>query len=72
MRAGIMGLVAIRRTLGAGLRGVVKPTTSSTSRCPCGGSARHVHEIKHDGYRLIVRRDANRVRLYTLVLEVMA
>jgi bifunctional non-homologous end joining protein LigD len=31
----------------------------------CGGSARHVHEIKHDGYRLIVRRDGNRVRLYT-------
>src|SRR5262245_21215362 len=24
-----------------------------------------VHEIKHDGYRLIVRRDGNRVRLYT-------
>jgi ATP-dependent DNA ligase len=70
MRAGIMALVAIRRTLGAGLRGVVKPTT--TSRCPCGGSGRHVQEIKHDGYRLIVRRDGNRVRLCTLVLEVMA
>ena len=24
-----------------------------------------VHEIKHDGYRLIVRRDGDRVRLYT-------
>jgi bifunctional non-homologous end joining protein LigD len=24
-----------------------------------------VHEIKHDGYRLIARRDGNRVRLYT-------
>jgi hypothetical protein len=24
-----------------------------------------VHEIKHDGYRLIVRLDDNRVRLYT-------
>jgi ATP-dependent DNA ligase len=24
-----------------------------------------VHEIKHDGYRLIGRRDDNRVRLYT-------
>jgi ATP-dependent DNA ligase len=24
-----------------------------------------VHEIKHDGYRLIVRRQGNRVRLYT-------
>jgi len=24
-----------------------------------------VHEIKHDGYRLIVRRDGDRVRLFT-------
>src|SRR6266446_10824733 len=24
-----------------------------------------VHEIKHDGYRLIVQRDGNRVRLFT-------
>jgi bifunctional non-homologous end joining protein LigD len=24
-----------------------------------------VHEIKHDGYRLIVRRDGNRMKLYT-------
>jgi bifunctional non-homologous end joining protein LigD len=24
-----------------------------------------VHEIKHDGYRLIVRRDGNRTRVFT-------
>jgi bifunctional non-homologous end joining protein LigD len=24
-----------------------------------------IHEIKHDGYRLIVRRDGDAVRLYT-------
>jgi bifunctional non-homologous end joining protein LigD len=24
-----------------------------------------IHEIKHDGYRLIVQRDGNRVRLFT-------
>jgi bifunctional non-homologous end joining protein LigD len=24
-----------------------------------------VHEIKHDGYRLLVRRDGERVRLFT-------
>jgi bifunctional non-homologous end joining protein LigD len=24
-----------------------------------------LHEIKHDGYRLIVRRDGHRVRLFT-------
>jgi len=32
-------------------------------RAPVG--AEWVHEIKHDGYRLIVRRDGDRVRLYT-------
>jgi len=24
-----------------------------------------IHEIKHDGYRLIVQREGNRVRLFT-------
>jgi len=33
------------------------------SRPPSG--ANWVHEIKHDGYRLIVRRDGSTVRLYT-------
>src|SRR5258707_6343528 len=33
------------------------------SRPPSG--ADWVHEIKHDGYRLIVRRDGPTVRLYT-------
>jgi bifunctional non-homologous end joining protein LigD len=33
------------------------------SRPPSG--ANWVHEIKHDGYRLIVRRDGAAVRLYT-------
>jgi bifunctional non-homologous end joining protein LigD len=32
-------------------------------RVPSGSE--WVHEIKHDGYRLIVRRNGNRVRLYT-------
>ena len=30
---------------------------------PCGHE--WVHEIKHDGYRLIVRRDGKRVRVFT-------
>jgi hypothetical protein len=34
------------------------------SQKPPSGSA-WVHEIKHDGYRLMARRDGNRVRLYT-------
>jgi hypothetical protein len=36
----------------------------SPSQKPPSGSA-WVHEIKHDGYRLIARRDGKRVRLYT-------
>jgi ATP-dependent DNA ligase len=24
-----------------------------------------IHEIKHDGYRMVVRRDGERVRLFT-------
>jgi len=37
------------------------PTNSQ--RAPTGPE--WVHEIKHDGYRLIVRRDGDRIRLYT-------
>jgi len=36
---------------------------SKTARPPSGPS--WVHEIKHDGYRLIVRREGARVRCYT-------
>jgi bifunctional non-homologous end joining protein LigD len=34
------------------------------AKVPCG--ADWVHEIKHDGYRLIVRRDGPTVRLFTI------
>ena len=37
------------------------PTNSK--RAPTGPE--WIHEIKHDGYRLIVRRDGDRVALYT-------
>ena len=40
------------------------PCLPTPSEKPPSGSA-WVHEIKHDGYRLIARRDGNRVRLYT-------
>src|SRR5215216_6676376 len=36
---------------------------TSSTRVPVGPD--WVHEIKHDGYRLIVRRDGKRVRLFT-------
>ena len=43
---------------------LASPPPPSPSQKPPSGSA-WVHEIKHDGYRLIARRDGNRVRLYT-------
>jgi ATP-dependent DNA ligase len=44
--------------------GFIPPCLPSPSRKPPSRSA-WVHEIKHDGYRLMARRDGNRVRLYT-------
>jgi bifunctional non-homologous end joining protein LigD len=44
--------------------GFIPPCLPTPSRNPPRGSA-WVHEIKHDGYRLIARRDGKRVRLYT-------
>jgi ATP-dependent DNA ligase len=35
----------------------------SSHKAPRGSA--WVHEIKHDGYRLMARRDGNRVRLFT-------
>ena len=40
------------------------PCLPTPSQSPPKGWA-WVHEIKHDGYRLIARRDGNRVRLFT-------
>src|SRR5215467_4759894 len=42
---------------------VVPAQPAMASRPPSG--ADWVHEIKHDGYRLIVRRDGPTIRLYT-------
>ena len=44
--------------------GFIAPCLPSPSQKPPSGSV-WVHEIKHDGYRLIARRDGNRVRLFT-------
>src|SRR5580693_2642994 len=41
----------------------IEPCLPTTARPPTGPS--WVHEIKHDGYRLMVRRDGDRVRCYT-------
>jgi ATP-dependent DNA ligase len=40
------------------------PCLPTSSQKPPQGPG-WVHEIKHDGYRLIARRDGNRIRLYT-------
>jgi ATP-dependent DNA ligase len=45
-------------------QGFVEPCLSTRAAKPPAG-ADGVHEIKHDGYRLIVRRDGNAVRLFT-------
>src|SRR5258708_4939888 len=42
---------------------VIPPQPAKASKPPSGSD--WVHEIKHDGYRLIVRRDGLSVRLYT-------
>jgi bifunctional non-homologous end joining protein LigD len=44
--------------------GFIPPCLPSPSLKAPSGSA-WVHEIKHDGYRLIARRDGNRVRIFT-------
>jgi bifunctional non-homologous end joining protein LigD len=44
--------------------GFVVPAQPVASEAPPSG-ADWVHEIKHDGYRMIVRRDGDSVRLYS-------
>ncbi|WP_426615354.1 hypothetical protein [Bradyrhizobium sp. McL0616] len=47
-----------------GRRGFIAPCLpSKVTRPPTGPD--WVHEIKHDGYRLMVRRDGARVRCFT-------
>jgi bifunctional non-homologous end joining protein LigD len=44
--------------------GFIEPCLPSPADCPPSGS-NWIHEIKHDGYRLMARRDATGVRLLT-------
>ena len=44
--------------------GFIEPCQPSKAARPPSGSL-WVHEIKHDGYRLMVRRDGARVRCFT-------
>jgi bifunctional non-homologous end joining protein LigD len=49
------------RTLPAGFIAPCLPT--KTDKLPSGDL--WLHEIKHDGFRVIARKDGNRVRLYS-------
>ena len=51
----------LQRTLPAGFIAPCLPT--KTDKLPSG--SQWLHEIKHDGYRIMVRRDASGVRVLT-------
>jgi len=55
-----MGIM-LQRTLPAGFIAPCLPTKAHT--LPSGGL--WLHEIKHDGFRIIARKDGERVRLYS-------
>ena len=44
--------------------GFVEPCRPSRAHRPPSGTL-WIHEIKHDGFRLMVRREGSRVRLWT-------
>jgi bifunctional non-homologous end joining protein LigD len=51
----------LQRTLPVGFIASCLPT--KTDRLPSGSE--RLHEIKHDGFRIIARKDGDRVRLYS-------
>src|SRR6516164_6087804 len=56
-----MGIMLRMRTLPAGFIAPCLPTKTDT--LPSGSE--WLHEIKHDGFRMLVRRDGAGVRLFT-------
>jgi bifunctional non-homologous end joining protein LigD len=54
-------MLARPRTLPTGFIAPCLPT--KTDKLPSGGQ--WLHEIKHDGFRIIARKDGERVRLYS-------
>jgi ATP-dependent DNA ligase len=44
--------------------GLIEPCLPSPAKAPPSGPD-WLHEIKHDGFRILARRDAKGVRLYT-------
>ena len=56
-----MGIMLRMRILPAGFIAPCLPT--KTDKLPSG--SQWLHEIKHDGFRIIARKDGPRVRLYS-------
>ena len=56
-----MGIMLRMRALPAGFIAPCLPT--KTDKLPSGDL--WLHEIKHDGFRVIARKDGDRVRLYS-------
>jgi bifunctional non-homologous end joining protein LigD len=52
------------RSVRSRLNGFIEPCLPSPALKPPAGSG-WIHEIKHDGFRLLARRDAAGVRLFT-------
>ena len=61
-----MGIMLRMRTLPAGFIAPCLPT--KTDKLPSGSE--WLHEIKHDGFRIIARKNGERVRLYSLSVGV--
>jgi ATP dependent DNA ligase domain len=59
--SGYLTRMLVRRTR---TDGFIEPCIPSLAHKPPSGPD-WVHEVKHDGYRLIVRRDGETVRLFT-------
>jgi ATP-dependent DNA ligase len=60
-RSGLIGQIMLSRTLPAGF---VPPCLPSKAQEPPWGPL-WLHEIKHDGFRVIARKDGAKVRLYS-------
>jgi hypothetical protein len=60
LRRAAIGIM-LQRTLPAGFIAPCLPT--KTNKLPSG--SQWLHEIKHDGFRVVARKESKRVRLYS-------